>query len=113
MRAAFLSILLALSALQLGAAHPADGRYIATAYALRGRTASGHKAGPGIVAADPRHLPLGSQISVVFLSGRRASYTVRDTGGQIKGKRIDIWMQSNKEAQRFGRQRVQVTVQYQ
>ena len=34
--------------------------YVATAYSLRGRTASGRMVSRGLIAADPRVLPLGS-----------------------------------------------------
>jgi 3D (Asp-Asp-Asp) domain-containing protein len=36
--------------------------YIATAYSLRGRTASGQIVSKGLIAADPRVLPLGSRV---------------------------------------------------
>ena len=38
--------------------------YIATAYSLRGRTASGQMVAKGVIAADPRHLPLGSRVRI-------------------------------------------------
>jgi 3D (Asp-Asp-Asp) domain-containing protein len=77
----------------------------ATAYCLRGRTASGEKVRKGIIAADPRVLPLGSSITI--LRGPYAGdYLVADTGGRIKGKKIDIWMASCAEAIRFGHRSV-------
>jgi 3D (Asp-Asp-Asp) domain-containing protein len=73
----------------------------ATAYCLRGRTASGAMVRKGIIAADPRVLPLGSNVTI--LKGPYAGdYLVADTGGKIKGNRIDIWMASCSEAMRFG-----------
>ena len=62
----------------------------------------------GIVAADPRVLPLGSriQISAGAYSG---TYTVADTGGAVKGRILDIWMPSCVEAVRFGRKSVMVS----
>ena len=84
------------------------GSFVATAYCLRGRTASGRMVGPGVIAADPRVLRLGTRINV---GGARAgSYVVADTGGKIKGKRLDIWMASCSEARRFGRRTVTVNV---
>jgi 3D (Asp-Asp-Asp) domain-containing protein len=84
------------------------GSFVATAYCLRGRTASGRMVGPGVIAADPRVLRLGTRINV---SGSRAgSYVVADTGGKIKGKRLDIWMASCADARRFGRRTVTVNV---
>lgn len=77
----------------------------ATAYCLRGRTASGGKVRKGIIAADPRVLPLGTSITI--LRGPYAGdYLVADTGGRIKGKKIDIWMASCAEAIRFGHRSV-------
>lgn len=81
----------------------------ATAYCLRGRTASGSGVRRGIVAADRRILPLGTkiQISAGAYSG---TYTVADTGGAIKGKILDIWVPSCAEAMRFGRRTIKVSV---
>jgi 3D (Asp-Asp-Asp) domain-containing protein len=86
----------------------AAGSYTATAYCLRGRTAMGHGVRKGIIAADPRVLRLGSNVSLS--AGKHSGdYLVSDTGGKIKGRRIDIWMASCAEARRFGRRTVQVT----
>lgn len=83
------------------------GAFSATAYCLRGRTAMGHGVRRGIIAADPRVLRLGSRV-VLNGGGYSGTYLVSDTGGKIKGKRIDIWMPSCSEARRFGRRTVQV-----
>jgi 3D (Asp-Asp-Asp) domain-containing protein len=37
-------------------------------------------------------------------------YTVADTGGAIRGRRIDVWVPSTGEACRFGRRTVKLTV---
>jgi len=81
----------------------------ATAYCLKGRTASGGGVRRGIVAADRRVLPLGTriQISAGAYSG---TYTVADTGGAVKGNILDIWMPSCAEANRFGRRTVMVSI---
>ena len=87
-----------------------EGRsFRATAYCLKGRTASGGSVRRGIVAADRRVLPLGTriQISAGAYSG---TYTVADTGGAVRGRTIDIWMPSCAEANRFGRRTVMVSV---
>lgn len=82
------------------------GSFTATAYCLKGRTAMGHGVRRGIIAADPRVLPLGSRINI---SGAYSgTYLVSDTGGAVKGKRLDIWMPSCSEARRFGRRSVSV-----
>ena len=81
----------------------------ATAYCLKGRTASGVDARPGMIAADPRVLPLGT---VVHL--RSGSYTgtykVMDTGGRIKGRRVDVYVATHREAVQFGRRQVKIKV---
>lgn len=83
--------------------------YVATAYSLRGRTASGKFVSQGIVAADPRFLPLGSRVHVQA-GAWSGEYLVADTGGAIKGRRIDIWTPSTRDAMRFGRRTVKLTV---
>jgi len=83
--------------------------YVATAYSLRGRTASGLMVSKGIIAADPRHLPLGSRVKIEAGSWS-GEYLVADTGGMVRGKRIDIWTPSTREAMRFGRRTVKLTI---
>lgn len=81
----------------------------ATAYCLKGRTASGSGVRRGIVAADPRVLPLGTRIQIEAGS-YSGTYTVADTGGAVKGRILDIWMPSCTEARRFGRKNIKVSV---
>ncbi len=83
------------------------GAFSATAYCLSGRTAMGHGVRRGIIAADPRVLKLGSRVTING-GGYSGTYLVSDTGGVIKGKKIDIWMPSCSEARRFGRRTVQI-----
>lgn len=91
----------------LPAAEPVT--YVATAYSLRGKTASGKYVTQGIIAADPRVLPLGSRVRVE--AGRwSGDYLVADTGRRIKGRKIDIWTPSTREAMRFGRRKVKLTI---
>lgn len=80
--------------------------YTATAYCLQGKTADGSKVRKGIVAADPRVLPLGATIDIKD----KGVFKVADTGGAIKGTRLDIWMGSCSDARQFGRQTVQVKI---
>ena len=83
--------------------------FSATAYCLQGRTALGHSVRRGIVAADPRVLPLGTRISL-NAGSYSGSYLVADTGGSVKGRKLDIWVPSCSEARRFGRKSVSVNV---
>ena len=83
--------------------------YSATAYSLRGRTASGQTVTRGLIAADPRVLPLGTRVRLD--AGQwSGEYVVADTGGAIKGRKIDIWTPSTREAMQFGRRAVRLTV---
>lgn len=83
--------------------------FIATAYCLRGKTASGVYVRRGIIAADPRVLPLGSLVEV-NAGSYSGTYVVADTGRKIKGNKIDIWVSKCPEAIRFGRRFVKLTL---
>lgn len=81
----------------------------ATAYCLKGRTASGAAAQAGVIAADPKVLPLGTVVRIQ--AGRyTGTYTVADTGGRIKGRIIDVYVPSYREAMQFGRRPVKIKV---
>ncbi|MBX3244863.1 MAG: 3D domain-containing protein [Acidobacteria bacterium] len=85
------------------------GRFVATAYCLRGRTASGAQVRKGLIAADPRVLRLGTRVNL-GAGAYSGNYLVADTGGKIKGNKIDIWMASCAEARRFGRRNVTLSI---
>ena len=82
----------------------------ATAYSETGTTASGMQTRPGIVAADPAVLPLGSRIRVYDAGAYSGVYTVADTGPGLNGREIDIFIPDVAEAKRFGRRRVHVEI---
>ncbi len=65
---------------------------------------------PGIIAVDPRVIPLGSRVYIEFADGHGVYATAEDTGGAIKGNRIDIAMRTVTEAYEFGMQKVKVYV---
>lgn len=83
--------------------------YTATAYSLRGRTASGKPVSRGLIAADRRVLPIGTRVRLQAGS-YSGEYLVADTGGAVRGRKIDIWVPSTNEAMRFGRRPVKLTV---
>jgi 3D (Asp-Asp-Asp) domain-containing protein len=85
----------------------AAGSFTATAYCLKGRTAMGHGVRRGIIAADPRILKLGSSVNL-GAGSYSGTYLVSDTGGGVRGRRIDIWVPSCAEARRFGRRTVTI-----
>ena len=71
-----------------------------------GRTRTGARATYGVVAVDPRVIPLGS---IVFVEGYGLALAC-DTGSAIKGNRIDLCYDSGRVADNFGRQKVRVHV---
>ncbi|WAM31258.1 ubiquitin-like domain-containing protein [Caldicellulosiruptor naganoensis] len=90
---------------------------IATAYTLSpsdtgkspkhpdyGKTATGHRVRRGVVAVDPRVIPLGTRL---YVEGYGFA-TALDTGSAIKGNRIDVFVE--KDAYKFGVRRVKVYV---
>jgi cell wall-associated NlpC family hydrolase len=93
----------------------------ATAYAYQlggingskaGITASGTKVKEGrTIAVDPSVIPLGSVVAVYIPSAKQYSgvYLAEDTGGAIKGKKIDI-AHSPKGVYDFGVKNVQVSI---
>jgi len=81
----------------------------ATAYALRGITASGIYVRRGVIAADPRLIPIGSVVQITT-PGYSGVYTVQDTGRLIKGKIVDVWLPSTREARFFGRRQIKLHV---
>lgn len=89
---------------------PVTRVFVATAHSQVGQAASGEASRVGTVAADPKVLPLGSLILVTEAGRYSGRYKVIDTGPGVKGRRIDIYMASDREARRFGRRRVGVRV---
>ena len=82
-----------------------------TAYCLRGLMRTGVRTRDGMAAGDPRVLPLGSVVRVAHTDGRPIGvFVVMDTGGAIRGNKIDIYMDSCREASDWGRKPVVVEV---
>ncbi len=71
-----------------------------------GITATGMKAGRGVVAVDPSVIPLGSK---VYVPGYGVAIAA-DTGGAIKGNRLDVCVNSVSEAYSWGVRNVTVYV---
>jgi 3D (Asp-Asp-Asp) domain-containing protein len=70
------------------------------------RTAIGMMAQRGVVAVDPAVIPLGSR---VYVEGYGYAIAA-DTGGAIKGMKIDLCVNTYDEAMHFGRQTVKVYI---
>ncbi|OHW61447.1 cell wall-binding protein YocH precursor [Andreesenia angusta] len=74
-----------------------------------GITAMGTRLRPGVVAVDPRVIPLGSRVYIEYMDGTPWGYGIaEDTGGAIKGNKIDIYMQSG--TMEFGRRSMRVYI---
>ncbi|MBI4277169.1 MAG: G5 domain-containing protein [Armatimonadetes bacterium] len=69
-------------------------------------TAIGTRARRGVVAVDPRVIPLKSRL---FIEGYGFA-VAEDTGGSIKGQRIDLCFDTYREAIKFGRRQVRVYI---
>lgn len=91
-------------------AAPEALRMKATAYSIKGETASGAQTRRGVVAADPGVLPLGTRIRIRGAGAYDGVYTVADTGRKVKGREVDIFMPSGQEAEQFGTRTVTVEV---
>ncbi len=88
------------------ALHMIATAYTAGCYGCSGITASGFRAGFGIIAVDPSVIPLGTRL---FIPGYGRAIA-GDTGGSIHGNRIDLGFNSNGEALRWGNRPVTVYV---
>jgi 3D (Asp-Asp-Asp) domain-containing protein len=71
-----------------------------------GITASGKKAKHGTVATDPKVFPFGTILDIPGYG----TATVEDIGGAIKGRHIDIWFPSHKEAKKWGVKKLKIKV---
>lgn len=78
----------------------------AVAYHLPGKTALGIPVRKGVVAVDPRLIPLGTKLHVPGYGHGIAA----DVGTAIKGRIIDLWFPSTAAARKWGRQTVTITV---
>jgi 3D (Asp-Asp-Asp) domain-containing protein len=80
------------------------GVFTVTCYDLGGSTATGTAPDTSTVAVDPSVIPLGSTIYVDGAGTRVA----QDTGGAIRGDRLDIWEPSYADCEAWGVQDRQV-----
>jgi 3D (Asp-Asp-Asp) domain-containing protein len=80
--------------------------FMATAYCVDGITRAGVRVQPGIVAADPDVLPLGSVVRIEEPRSHAGVYSVLDTGGAIVGEILDVYVPDCDDAVEFGRRTV-------
>jgi len=74
---------------------------------LYGITASGEKVKQGVTAACPKSLEFGTKVYIKELDH---TYVCEDRGGAIKEGHLDIYYDSLKEAQAFGRKNLNVKI---
>ncbi|MBC5799779.1 MAG: G5 domain-containing protein [Candidatus Eremiobacteraeota bacterium] len=86
------------------ALHAIATGYTAGCAGCSGVTASGYRAGFGIIAVDPNIIPLGTHLFVPGYGRAIAG----DTGGAIHGNRVDLGFDTLADAMRFGRRPVTV-----
>lgn len=79
-------------------AQPGLGRYTANGTDLH--------TNPRVIAVDPSVIPLGTKVTVEGYG----TYIAADTGGAIKGNRIDIHFSTVQECINFGRKNVKITI---
>jgi len=70
------------------------------------RTSTGLKVGHGVVAVDPRFIPIGTKL---YIEGYGLAVAA-DVGGAIKGNRIDLGHDSARGARNIGRRLVRVHI---
>jgi 3D (Asp-Asp-Asp) domain-containing protein len=70
----------------------------------KGITASGRPSSRETVSVDPQVVPLGTRLVIDEVGTRVAA----DTGGAIRGRRLDIWEPSVAACTRFGRRQLRV-----
>lgn len=78
-----------------------------TAYSIRGPTATDTYTRWGVVAVDPRVIPLGSKL---LIEGFEDVFVAEDMGGGVRGNWVDIWFPNHADAVRFGLQSRRVTI---
>jgi uncharacterized protein YabE (DUF348 family) len=88
------------------ALHMIATAYTAGCYGCSGITASGVRAGFGVIAVDPSVIPLGTK---VFIPGYGRA-VAGDTGGAIQGHRVDLGFNSQSAAMQFGRRPVMLYI---
>ncbi len=80
------------------------GTFSVTCYALDGTTASGEPVHEGGVAVDRRVIPFGTRIYIENVGWRVAN----DTGGSVRGNRLDVWLPNRDDCIAFGHQKLNV-----
>jgi 3D (Asp-Asp-Asp) domain-containing protein len=72
------------------------------------RTSSGTRTGWGVVAVDPKVIPIGSALLIEGYDDM--IFVAQDVGSGVRGNAIDIWLPDAAEARRYGTQYRKVTI---
>ena len=74
-------------------------------------TATGTQARVGVIAVDPKTIPLGSKVFVTGSYRELGVCYAEDTGGFIKGNRIDVYLEGTlQQLLEFGRREMRVYI---
>ena len=74
-----------------------------------GYTATGTLATEGrTIAVDPKVIPYGTRVLLIWPNGTQRSYIVEDCGSGVNGNHIDVFFDDHQAARRFGVQSAMV-----
>jgi len=72
-------------------------------------TRAGQPVGWGVIAVDPKVIPLGTILSFPeIFPGKK--FRAIDTGKKVKGARVDIWLPEEEAVKQFGRRRITAVI---
>ncbi len=80
---------------------------VATAYTGYSTTSTGQKPVWGTIAVDPKVIPYGTK---VYIPQFDRVFVANNTGGAIKGNKIDIFMNTKSECYNWGRRSIEIHV---
>jgi 3D (Asp-Asp-Asp) domain-containing protein len=76
-----------------------------SAYAVSGKTTSGKQTRPGVCACGPSY-PFGT----IFIVPELGVFVCQDHGSKVGDSNLDIWVPSEKIAEKWGRKTLKVRV---
>ena len=79
----------------------------ASAYTGYSTTSTGQKPVWGTIAVDPKVIPYGTK---VYIPQFGRTFIANNTGGAIKGNKIDIFMNTKKECYNWGRRTIEIQI---
>lgn len=82
-------------------------KVVATAYTGYSTTSTGQKPVWGSIAVDPRVIPYGTKVYIPYFD---KVFVANNTGGAIKGNKIDIFMNSRGECYNWGRKTIEIQI---